>query len=236
MEIATANASFKPSKPELPSSLQERENQARLIVILDGATLETTKVGKKGTYELLNCDDHQNILAKHKRDVAELRPDIAHQCLLTLLDSPLNKAGKLQVYVRTAKGVLIEVNPHTRIPRTYKRFAGLMVQLLHKLSIRATNGPEKLLKVIKNPVTDHLPTGSRIIGLSHKATKCVNINEYVSQLPADQPIVFVCGAFAHGNIGSDLPQETIGISNYPLSGSVVCGKLCCAFEQLYGIM
>lgn len=48
------------------------------------------------------------------------------QCLLTLLDSPLNKAGLLQVYIQTAKGVLIEVNPSVRIPRTFKRFAGLM--------------------------------------------------------------------------------------------------------------
>ena len=48
------------------------------------------------------------------------------QCLLTLLDSPLNKAGKLQVYIHTAKGVLIEVNPSVRIPRTFKRFGGLM--------------------------------------------------------------------------------------------------------------
>ena len=48
------------------------------------------------------------------------------QCLLTLLDSPLNKAGLLQVYIHTAKGVLIEVNPHVRIPRTFKRFSGLM--------------------------------------------------------------------------------------------------------------
>lgn len=48
------------------------------------------------------------------------------QCLLTLLDSPLNKAGRLQVYVQTAKGVLIEINPTVRIPRTFKRFSGLM--------------------------------------------------------------------------------------------------------------
>lgn len=80
------------------------------------------------------------------REVATARPDITHQvthirrlvcqislqtifldqCLLTLLDSPLNKAGMLQVYIQTAKGVLIEVNPSVRIPRTFKRFAGLM--------------------------------------------------------------------------------------------------------------
>lgn len=51
------------------------------------------------------------------------------------------------LYVHTAKNVLIEVNPQIRLPRTFKRFCGLMVQLLQKLSIRATNGPDKLLKV-----------------------------------------------------------------------------------------
>jgi len=48
------------------------------------------------------------------------------QCLLMLLDSPLNRAGLLQVYIHTEKNVLIEVNPQTRIPRTFDRFCGLM--------------------------------------------------------------------------------------------------------------
>lgn len=38
----------------------------------------------------------------------------------------MNKSGKLQVYIHTARGVLIEVNPSVRIPRTFKRFGGLM--------------------------------------------------------------------------------------------------------------
>lgn len=36
-----------------------------------------------------------------------------------------------------------------------------MVQLLQKLSIRATNGPDKLLKVVKGPVTKYFPPGER---------------------------------------------------------------------------
>lgn len=83
-----------------------------------------SQVGKG--FELLNCDDHAGFLRRHKRDPAQCRPDIAHQCLLMLLDSPLNRAGLLQVYVHSVGGVLIEINPQTRIPRTYKRFAGLM--------------------------------------------------------------------------------------------------------------
>lgn len=43
-----------------------------------------------------------------------------------LFDSPLNRAGLLQVYVHTTNNVLIEINPQTRIPRTFKRFAGLI--------------------------------------------------------------------------------------------------------------
>lgn len=78
------------------------------------------------SFELLNCDDHVSILKKNNRDPGSCRPDIAHQCLLMLMDSPLNRAGLLQVYIHTEKNVLIEVNPQTRIPRTFKRFAGLM--------------------------------------------------------------------------------------------------------------
>jgi rRNA small subunit pseudouridine methyltransferase Nep1 len=120
-------------------------------------------MGKEAKYALLNCDDHQGILAKTGRDIADARPDITHQvsdraqrgrsrrralarrgrmmadsqCLLTLLDSPLNKAGLLQVYIHTAKGVLIEVNPSVRIPRTFKRFSGLMGMSCLSLGFKA---------------------------------------------------------------------------------------------------
>jgi rRNA pseudouridine-1189 N-methylase Emg1 (Nep1/Mra1 family) len=99
----------------------------RLVVVLQQASLETVKT-KKG-FELLNCDDHVGIHKKAGRDPALSRPDITHQLLLALLDSPLNKAGLLQVYVETTKHVLIEVSPSVRIPRTFKRFAGLMGEL-----------------------------------------------------------------------------------------------------------
>lgn len=43
-----------------------------------------------------------------------------------LMDSPLNRSGLLQIYIHTENNVLIEINPRTRIPRTFKRFSGLM--------------------------------------------------------------------------------------------------------------
>lgn len=53
------------------------------------------KVGN--TFQLLNCDEHEGILKKHDRLPGSVRPDITHQCLMMLLDSPLNRAGLLQV-------------------------------------------------------------------------------------------------------------------------------------------
>ncbi len=38
------------------------------------------------------------------------------------------------------------------------------VQLLHKMRIRAAEASETLLRVIRNPVTVHLPVGAKIIG------------------------------------------------------------------------
>ncbi len=87
---------------------------------------------------LLNGDDHAGYISNQlKKDPADYRPDITHQCLLTLLDSPLNKAGKLEIYITTANNQVIKVHQATKIPRTYKRFAGLFAQLLKRLSIRA---------------------------------------------------------------------------------------------------
>lgn len=241
-----ANPSMLPVQAHVPRG-GVASTQRRLFVILEQACLEAYRVssggkgkgGREGDvkYTLLNCDDHQGILAKTGRDIADARPDITHQCLLTLLDSPLNKAGLLQVYIHTTKGVLIEVNPHVRIPRTFKRFSGLMVQLLHKLSIRGVNGPEKLLKVIKNPVSDHLPVNTMKLTLSGDAPT-VRLSRYLPTLPETHSIAVFVGAMARGrdDFADHIVDEKISISDYPLSASVACGKLCCGLEELWDIV
>lgn len=232
-------ASLVPVQPTVLSS--KDKTTKRLVVVLSQACLETYKMntgsGPSGDkFALLNCDDHQGLLRKMGRDIAEARPDITHQCLLTLLDSPINKAGKLQVYIHTARGVLVEVNPSVRIPRTFKRFSGLMVQLLHKLSIRSVNSEEKLLKVIKNPITDHLPTKCRKVTLSFDA-KVRRVQDYVETLQEDESICVFVGAMARGkdNFADEYVDEKIGLSDYPLSASVACSKFCHGCEDVWGI-
>lgn len=214
----------------------------RLIVVLSNASLETYRSshgrhGREEKYSLLNSDEHIGVMRKMGRDISEARPDITHQCLLTLLDSPINKAGKLQIYIHTAKGVLIEVSPTVRIPRTFKRFAGLMVQLLHRLSIRSTNSQEKLLKVIKNPITDHLPPNCRKVTLSFDAP-VVRVRDYIESLGPQESICVFVGAMAKGrdDFADEYKDDTISISNYSLSASVACSKFCHAAEEAWGII
>lgn len=102
----------------------------------------------------------------------------------------MNKAGLLQIYIHTSRGVLIEVNPCVRIPRTFRRFSGLMVQLLHKLFIRSDVGPEKLFRVIKNPVTDYLPPDCLKLSICPKQTYfCFSIeadNSFIIRCASDE--------------------------------------------------
>eukprot|EP00035_Acanthoeca_spectabilis_P038015 m.49407 g.49407 ORF g.49407 m.49407 type:complete len:259 (+) comp8959_c0_seq1:50-826(+) len=220
-------------QPKLPKTLSEKDSEKRLIVVLEGASLESVNVGK--SYQLLSASDHMNIIKKNGREGINLRPDITHQCLLMLLDSPLNKAGLLQVYIHTAKNVLIEVNPQTRIPRVYNRFASLMVQLLKELSIGAKDKGMKLLKVIKNPVTQYLPTGCRKIAMSYASDKLVRAAEHFPKIALDQPLTVVIGAIAHGHIDSPWCDEEVSISGYAMSAAGVCARVTNACEDMWGV-
>ncbi len=206
-----------------------------VIVLLDLACLEIVKT-KRGEFQLLNGDDHRSVLGKHGRDPAECRPDIAHQELMALFDSPLNKAKQLKVYMRTRQNVLIEFHESVRIPRTYKRFAGLMVQLLHKLKVRAADGRETLLKVIKNPIQRHLPPDCVCYGFSVQGDRYTP-GAFAATLP-DKPVCFVVGAMAAGHVNQDDHEnmvDYVSLSQYPLSGATAINRLLGAIEAHRGI-
>ncbi|RCV26803.1 hypothetical protein SETIT_5G275100v2 [Setaria italica] len=79
-----------------------------------------------------------------------------------------------------------------------------MSQLLQKLSITAVGKREKLLNVVKNPVTRYLPVGAWKIALTSQST-------YLTMLP--NPVMmnplFVVGAMAHGKIDKEYTDDYI---------------------------
>lgn len=224
--------------------VSDKNKHYPLIVILDQATLETVK-NKRGDYELLNCDDHRELCRKKlRKDPNEFRPDILHQEMLALLDSPLNKAGLLKVYVQTKKRVLIDVHPSIRVPRTYKRFAGLMTQLLHKLKIKAGSESTTLLRVIKNPVSQYLPAGTRCYGMScqgtlYRPSALARVSVPESPTASHVPTCFVVGAMSTGHVTVDdhpYLEQMISLSEYPLSGAAALSRLLGAIEERWGVV
>lgn len=83
------NPTLVPVAPKPPRTAVERDETRRLIVVLEQACLETYKHSTPASssrggkseekFSLLNCDDHQGVLAKMGRDIAHARPDITHQ-------------------------------------------------------------------------------------------------------------------------------------------------------------
>lgn len=115
-----------------------------------------------------------------------------------LMDSPLNRAGLLQVYIHTQKNVLIEVNPQTRIPRTFDRFCGLMgerealgLKLGHgdegrkrkrdKLSVGFLSGGgvhQSMGCLLSSHVRGHSLHGFLTVGITPQPVMCLMIAAY----------------------------------------------------------
>ena len=114
-----------------------------------------------------------------------------------------------------------------------------MAHCLTKLKVRSKTSSHSLLQVIKNPVKDHLPLGIKIIGTSSKAD-LKSMSQYAQELSGGTPksIAFVIGAVSVGNPGmeNDYVDSCISIASCGLSAACVCAKVCCAYEQLWGVI
>ena len=214
----------------------------KLIIILEGASLELGNVKKNP--QIINCDDHYKIIKSMKKKLDEFRPDIIHQCLLNLFDSPLNKVGLLQVYIRTNKNILIEINPKTRIPRTFKRFSGLFSQLFLKneIGIEDNSHKEIFLKILNTKLEDIIRDIPKIL-LSEKG-RLVDIDTYCKNLEnnikenKNKNICFIIGTNPKGDIDPMIKynDDCISLSSFDLDSNVVCAKICSAFENSWGVL
>eukprot|EP00184_Porphyridium_aerugineum_P000449 CAMPEP_0184701850 /NCGR_PEP_ID=MMETSP0313-20130426/21902_1 /TAXON_ID=2792 /ORGANISM="Porphyridium aerugineum, Strain SAG 1380-2" /LENGTH=89 /DNA_ID=CAMNT_0027162093 /DNA_START=43 /DNA_END=308 /DNA_ORIENTATION=- len=63
-----------------------------------------------------------------------------------------------------------------------KRFSGLMVELLQKLKVRATNSPDPLLKVIRNPIMSHLPLGCHKVLMTYNCETVLDTQEHAIRM------------------------------------------------------
>ncbi|CAB4267773.1 unnamed protein product [Prunus armeniaca] len=225
--------------PGIPLTPSNQNMNRRVTFVLEKASLVPAFVGR--TYQVLNPQVHADFLRRKKMDPYKYRPDIVHEALRQIMDTRLCKAGRLQaVYIKTDEGVLIKVEPHATIPESLEKFCYMMSQLLQKLSIKSTGRRERLLRVVKNPIAQHLPANSLKIGLSMSSQKAVDLRDYVHAVSDNVNLVFVpevqVGAMAHGRIDSENADDIISVSDYPLSAVVCLERISIALERKWNIL
>mmetsp|Transcript_17759 Transcript_17759/g.26608 ORF Transcript_17759/g.26608 Transcript_17759/m.26608 type:complete len:254 (-) Transcript_17759:70-831(-) len=210
-----------------------------VCVVLEKAHLKLAKV--KGRATVLNAMDHESLLSKDDQDLSLYRPDILHQALLAILDSPLNKAGKVgPILIRTTSNQIISVHPSARIPRTARQFGDMMGELLQKMSVKSQLDRKKLLHFVRGPITDHLPLGAPRLAFSFSAANVTDMHKFMKQTPNPESMVLIVGAMAQGSI-LDLDSlyvydKAICMSNYPLSAACTLSRLLAAVENRWKIV
>jgi rRNA small subunit pseudouridine methyltransferase Nep1 len=165
------------------------------------------------------------------------RPDIVHNTLLQVLETPLNWEGQLRVLVHTQDNRIITINPKVRLPKNYVRFVGLVEQLFAQKKVPGTGEP--LLSVMNGRVRDlvRMTAPTKVLGFSKlgKPTVLRDVADEASKLEA--PLAFV-GAFPRGHFAEDTrvaEDEMYRVDRDSLDAWVVAGRFVYDFEWCIGL-
>ena len=165
------------------------------------------------------------------------RPDIVHNTLLQVLETPLNWEGLLRVFVHTQDEHVISINPKVRLPKNYIRFIGLIEQLFAKK--RVPKEGEPLLRIermsLQQLATICGPT--EVLGFSTQGKPAFirDVAEFASTLKS--PLTFI-GGFPRGHFTEktkQLVKETFSVDKRPLDAWVVAGRFVYDFEWSIGL-
>lgn len=156
------------------------------------------------------------------------RPDIFHMLMNLVLESILNKEGKLALNIHTVDDKFIRVNPRTRIPKSYNRFVGLIEKLLLKGKIESPDGLI-LMDLKKLSLNDHLNDGTHNILLSPDGNQIK-----AGDLPFnDSDNRVIIGGFSEGKFNSDLSliREKYSIFKEELTIWTVASECIATYER-----
>jgi len=165
------------------------------------------------------------------------RPDIVHNSLLQVLETPLNWENRLRVFVHTQDDHVISINPRIRIPKNYIRFVGLIEQLFSKGRVPEHGDP--LMQIEKSSLERLAITtaASDVLGFSilGRPKLIRNVAERVGSLA--RPLVFI-GGFPRGHFSENtmhVVSSLFKVDSKPLDAWVVAGRFVYDFEWVIGI-
>ncbi len=178
---------------------------------------------------LLDRNFHHSAMLRLMDSEKRGRPDLAHGALLSITGTPLYLAGRVKVYVHTYDGVVLDIEPKTRIPKSYLRFRGLMEKTLtgedgSLVRARKAGIRELVRKTIAPDIVFGLSVQGRRTELEELAGKL---------MAADRPCVLV-GGFPHGHFSPEtlsVVDELVRIHEMPLEAHVVTSRVLYEYEK-----
>ncbi|MHA1733955.1 MAG: 16S rRNA methyltransferase [Promethearchaeota archaeon] len=88
--------------------------------------------GKKAREVLLDASLHQSAMKSLPGRRSRGRPDIVHFFLLSVLGTPLNFQGRLELVVHARGDRILHIHPEVRLPRSQDRFKGIVEGLFQR--------------------------------------------------------------------------------------------------------
>jgi rRNA small subunit pseudouridine methyltransferase Nep1 len=175
-------------------------------IVMERCVLNSARARSKDPKKMiLDASHHHPAFGKLPDGDRRGRPDIVHLSLLLCLDSDVNAARKLKIFVHTRNDDVIAVNPETRLPPNYIRFIGLIEQLFEQHVVPSRENA--LLELRQNVPLDMLVNAL-------KADEVVIVEADGDEVPLEgvissskaERVVLIIGGFAKGTFTSDLKK------------------------------
>jgi rRNA small subunit pseudouridine methyltransferase Nep1 len=165
------------------------------------------------------------------------RPDIVHNTLLQMLETPLNWENRLRVFVHTQDNHVISINPKIRLPKNYIRFTGLIEQLFAEGRVPERGNP--LMTIEKSTVHDLIAKiqPSDVFGFSRlgKPTLIRTVAKSASKL--SDPLIFI-GGFPRGHFSDEtrrVLKDMFKADRESLDAWIVAGRFVYDYEWAIGM-
>ena len=194
--------------------------------------------GKKPSDILLDRSFHHFAMMStglenhHKRG----RPDILHITLINALATPLYRNNMMNVFIHTVNNNVICVGDNVRIPKSYIRFEGLMINLLKTKKIISDEG--RLLLELRSQINfkrliKEIVKSDTVVGLSTTGVYRKLESIAIDLSSQNNPCV-VIGGFPNGYFSDSVDScfdKKYSISSVGLESQVVVSRLVYEYEK-----
>jgi rRNA small subunit pseudouridine methyltransferase Nep1 len=202
------------------------------------------KLGRNPGETFLDRSYHHNAMKTDPSLLKHGRPDIVHLSLAAVMSSPLYLNNKVRIYISTIDSNSISIGEGVRLPKSYSRFEGLMLDLFRKKRIMNRDGTEVMLELNEgipfNQLIDQIIRPKQVVGFSSIGSPSTMESIVSDSLSLDSlsSCAFVVGGFPRGHFSKTTTGKFTGlysISKLGLEAHIVLARLVYECEKILRI-